>query len=530
MYAVVVTDEGGVQRRLDFSKPELTVGRVQGNDIVLAKRNVSKQHARLTLEAERAIVTDLNSTNGTWVNGRRISSPYPIKLGDKIYIADFIITLEPANDAEPVSSVPPEVPDAAQIPTDVPPAPATSRPGRTAVPPRTVQPSPTASLPPRVERRQTEEASPRVGAKPGDTLGTLMARLAERIDLSDTNPESMQKQGRWSAARAAIAETFLAMQNDGSVDADADMREIAHIALHEAVGLGALDDVLSNESVRMLVVHGPKRILIDTGDGLRGTALSFSSKDALMTVARRLVAQAGGALTGNLFHGRLSFGPSLTILEEPLVSHGPVIEVRMGRQATLDALASDGWIGAEGASYLAKAVSESRNIVVAGPQGAGVTTLLSALARELPQDESTVAVELTPDLQIDRTTTISLSVGTLGLPMADAIALGAGLRSEHLVIDDLAGASLATALSTISAREPGHLLGVRCACEPNAIASMVAAAGCDGADPQSLSQMIATAVDVIVTVGTRGEGARVSAIYEIEGYEADEVGYKSIAT
>jgi len=100
MYAVVITDEGGARRRLDFSKPELTVGRVQGNDIVLAKRNVSKQHARLTLKDDQAVVVDLNSTNGTWVNGRKITSPHPLKQGDKIYIADFILTLEPANDAE----------------------------------------------------------------------------------------------------------------------------------------------------------------------------------------------------------------------------------------------------------------------------------------------------------------------------------------------------------------------------------------------------------------------------------------------
>ncbi|MBW2717845.1 MAG: FHA domain-containing protein, partial [Deltaproteobacteria bacterium] len=79
MYAVVITDEGGARRKLDFSKPELTVGRVQGNDIVLSKRNVSKQHARLTLKGEQAVVVDLNSTNGTWVNGRKISSPQSLK-------------------------------------------------------------------------------------------------------------------------------------------------------------------------------------------------------------------------------------------------------------------------------------------------------------------------------------------------------------------------------------------------------------------------------------------------------------------
>ena len=116
MYAVVITDEGGVRRTLDFSKPELTVGRVHGNDIVLSKRNVSKQHARLTLKGEQAVLVDLNSTNGTWVNGQKITSPQSLKRGDKIYIADFIITLEPANDGSERASSSPSVSEPPPLP------------------------------------------------------------------------------------------------------------------------------------------------------------------------------------------------------------------------------------------------------------------------------------------------------------------------------------------------------------------------------------------------------------------------------
>ncbi len=41
MFAIVLTEKGGEQRRLVFNKPEITIGRVQGNDIVLPKGNVS---------------------------------------------------------------------------------------------------------------------------------------------------------------------------------------------------------------------------------------------------------------------------------------------------------------------------------------------------------------------------------------------------------------------------------------------------------------------------------------------------------
>ncbi len=94
MFAVVITEKGGAQRRLEFDKNEVTIGRVQGNDIILPKGNVSKRHSRIVLKDARFIVVDLKSTNGTYVNGRKITSPLVVKGGDKIYIGDFILTLE----------------------------------------------------------------------------------------------------------------------------------------------------------------------------------------------------------------------------------------------------------------------------------------------------------------------------------------------------------------------------------------------------------------------------------------------------
>ncbi|MCB9600942.1 MAG: Flp pilus assembly complex ATPase component TadA [Sandaracinus sp.] len=94
MFAVVITEKGGAQRRMEFDKNEVTIGRVQGNDIILPKGNVSKRHSRIVLKDNRFIVVDLKSTNGTYVNGRKITSPLVVKPGDKVYIGDFIITVE----------------------------------------------------------------------------------------------------------------------------------------------------------------------------------------------------------------------------------------------------------------------------------------------------------------------------------------------------------------------------------------------------------------------------------------------------
>ncbi|MFT3927208.1 MAG: FHA domain-containing protein [Myxococcales bacterium] len=94
MFTVVITEKTGAQKRLSFGEPEVTIGRVPGNDVVLPKGNVSKRHSRIVLKDNRFIVVDLKSTNGTYVNGRKITSPLVVKEGDKIYIGDFVLTLE----------------------------------------------------------------------------------------------------------------------------------------------------------------------------------------------------------------------------------------------------------------------------------------------------------------------------------------------------------------------------------------------------------------------------------------------------
>lgn len=99
-FAVVIHEKGGQPRRQEFYKSEVTVGRVQGNDIVLPKQNVSKRHSRVVLKNGKFVITDLKSTNGTYVNGRKISSPSVIKETDKIYIGDFVLSTELIDGAE----------------------------------------------------------------------------------------------------------------------------------------------------------------------------------------------------------------------------------------------------------------------------------------------------------------------------------------------------------------------------------------------------------------------------------------------
>ena len=109
MVKVKISEKGGQQSNYEFDKPEVTIGRMKGNDIVLPKGNVSKKHARIYGRNGALMIDDLDSTNGTYVNGRKVTSEHEITENDKIYIGDFILQVRPERQQQQAGG-PPQAP------------------------------------------------------------------------------------------------------------------------------------------------------------------------------------------------------------------------------------------------------------------------------------------------------------------------------------------------------------------------------------------------------------------------------------
>ncbi|MCL6647804.1 MAG: FHA domain-containing protein [Chloroflexi bacterium] len=83
-------------------RSSLTIGRDETNDLTLAHPQVSRFHARIERHGERYLLVDLGSTNGTFLNGRRIKSA-PLQEGDQFQIGPYALVLV-ADAIEPASS------------------------------------------------------------------------------------------------------------------------------------------------------------------------------------------------------------------------------------------------------------------------------------------------------------------------------------------------------------------------------------------------------------------------------------------
>jgi pSer/pThr/pTyr-binding forkhead associated (FHA) protein len=80
-------------KRTVIDGPVLQIGRAPGCDIVLDDRNVSRRHAEVRRRGPVVVLVDLDSTNGTIVNGRRVRE-HPLADGDRITLGNSRLTFE----------------------------------------------------------------------------------------------------------------------------------------------------------------------------------------------------------------------------------------------------------------------------------------------------------------------------------------------------------------------------------------------------------------------------------------------------
>ena len=73
-----------------------TVGRATGADFIVDATMVSRVHCRLTAGAAEIELEDLDSTNGTFVNGRRVEKRMLVKAGDRIGVGRVELQVEEA--------------------------------------------------------------------------------------------------------------------------------------------------------------------------------------------------------------------------------------------------------------------------------------------------------------------------------------------------------------------------------------------------------------------------------------------------
>ena len=94
MPRLVLLSEGYTGRAYDLKVEKTTVGRVSDNAFEIPEASVSSHHAEILLRGTEVVVNDLNSTNGTFINGERVTGEATLKPGQILRLGTIEMRLE----------------------------------------------------------------------------------------------------------------------------------------------------------------------------------------------------------------------------------------------------------------------------------------------------------------------------------------------------------------------------------------------------------------------------------------------------
>lgn len=92
-YLEISGRSGADIRRVKLSGKQSVLGRGRNCDVQLPGSKISRRHARIEISPEGPIITDLESANGTYLNGKRVVVTTRLKSGDVLWIGDWRITV-----------------------------------------------------------------------------------------------------------------------------------------------------------------------------------------------------------------------------------------------------------------------------------------------------------------------------------------------------------------------------------------------------------------------------------------------------
>jgi FHA domain len=119
MAKLVVLTQSMAGRSYDLATERTTVGRVEENAFQIAEPSVSSRHCEILLQGADIVVKDLNSTNGTFINGEKISEGV-LKPGQTLRLGNVELKLDVPGAPAAAVSAPPSSPSAPAAPSAAP--------------------------------------------------------------------------------------------------------------------------------------------------------------------------------------------------------------------------------------------------------------------------------------------------------------------------------------------------------------------------------------------------------------------------
>lgn len=529
MLKVVVHEKGGRTQRFNFESDQFTVGREEDNDLVLDRVNISKHHLRFRRHAGTIEVVDLNSTNGTYVNGRKVGEPRAVRRPDRVYVGDYILMLE----GEDSAIAPVEVVERMVTGSDGKP-----QVRKVTVPPMTEGVDQPLVPPIRRSGANDDDGNIMTSARrvpPAGVESSYLDKVANRLlqtVLANVQRLDPFKSAEIEEADRAEAITLIDsliedMERGGELESGVNIAGLkAHVS-RELLELGPLTELMEDPDIQeiQVVSGGPIRVLregIAEGAWAELTNRRFSGDRALVLAVQRMAREWGHLVEGaQILEGKVDHGFTMYAALPPSQLGGPVLNLRRNQTDAnnLDSLVSEAVLSKNMAEVMRTAIRGCRRIMVCASGASNLDRFMGAVLGEIPDELRVLSISDTGRLEparpgwvqvrriADPADTLTLS-DALGVVLRGGVDLLVSQRCRHedaaSVMDAFAGATRGAIVS---------LWGIDAAHGLWRLAGLSTVAS--GAI-EALTVSLARSVDLLVRlgVGLNGEALQIVEIIE----------------
>ena len=381
--------------------------------------------------------------------------------------------------------------------------------------------------------------------------GEVGDRLAEqrRMDSAAGLPV-MSGEDERQFARALIAQALeeyaRAEVTAGRSPLNAQDEEELAAAVHAALfGVGRLQPLLEDQSIENIDINGCDRVFVGYSDGRELMADPIAETDQELVELIQVLAAYSG-LSSRPFDTanpeldlRLPDGSRLSAVMD--VTLRPAVSIRRARlgKIFLADLVGNGTLLPQTAAFLAAATAARKNIMIAGATNAGKTTLLRAIANQIPAHERLITVERALELGIDHfpelhPNAVALeerlpnSEGLGQISMADLVRRSLRMNPSRVIVGEVLGDEIVTMLNAMTQGNDGSLSTIHAnsSLEVFNRISTYAIQSAERLPVEATHMLIAGAIDFVVFIEKRNDYARggslrryVSSIREVTGID-----------
>lgn len=318
---------------------------------------------------------------------------------------------------------------------------------------------------------------------------------------------------------------------------------VRQAVLDKQFGLAGFEKHLRNPEVEDIYCQGCDQVFVLYRDGrMERVGPVAASDEELIELIRSFGARLGYGerrfdLAQPILNMRLPNGDRMLAVMG--ISKRPSVTIRrmLRRDNTLWELQREGTLDDGLRRFLTAVVLAKKNVIISGAPGVGKTTLLSALAAEIPPSERPLTIEDTYELGLDEDTDahpncLALQTrepnaeGRGGIGLIDLVYTGLRASPTRTIVGELRGGEILAMLNSMTQGSDGSLSTVHCSSSRMVFARLISFAmqAKENMSAEAAAMLIGNALHFVVHMSfTRDRTRVISSVREVIGAQGDQV-------